>query len=344
MRFQKRLLFLLIILFSISIIISASDIKFPLKVDCLSSIPLESEDTSYKTIIEKEKILLELKSGNVHKYWSFTLNDLRIKRIVNIPFKKFDNIKPREKSQKNYKLLHKDREITFLLDNKKKWKRDAPEIKILDYSFDGKTLLVLFRNGFLNVFSKDGDLIFWKNLDYKSEYIVSVQKGFFIFSSDSYYYYNSKQRSIKSRKLNITLSEKPVVKDNHIYLWGLKHKANFFAVEKLSGKVGVFVKINKTDFFTGENAGLNLINFNIEKLKTSLKVYSQGNIIQEEKNSKDRKFSVFLPHEGIVRVELTFSGENYNKTKEFTLDVYDRNKIIREIIYYLDTVNNKLIN
>lgn len=331
--------FIFFFLFSFSIIFSEnSELIYPLVPEIISSIPLKSEEIAFKMYENKNSLVFSIKEDDIIHFWEFKIESLEPDKLKEFLGTEKDG---KIKNLKDYSLKKDKGVLTFFLNGKKRWKRRAPNLEILDYTFDGKYLVVIFQNGFLNVYKKGGDLIYWKNISPESFFIYQVKKGFFVFSPDKYYFFYYKKKELKEGKTKVKLKGKPVIRGDRVILWGLKSKEHYFSVIKLYPKIGVWCDTDKNEYFKGDTLKLTLKVFNIEKVKTTVRTVFEGKENVEYKNSRKKEFKVYLPFEGIVNLKVSIMGENFSKERVFKINVYDKNKLEGEMFY---EIINSVIN
>ncbi len=336
----KLFSFIFFLLFSFSLIFSENtELVYPLVPEIMSSIPLKSEESAFKMYENEDSLVFSIRENDVIHYWEFKIGSLEPNKL-----KKFLKTERggKVKKTRNYSLKKNKGILMFFINGKKKWKRRAPNLEIIDYIFDGKYLVVIFQNGFLNVYKRGGDLIYWRSISPESFFIYQVRKGFFVFSPDKYYFFYYKKSELKEGKTRVKLKGRPIIKSDRVILWGLKSKEHYFSVVKLYPKIGVWCDTDKNEYFKGDTLRLTLKIYNIEKVKTTVKTVFEGKENLEYKNSKKKEFKVYLPFEGVVNLKVLIRGENFSKKREFKIKVYDKDKLEGEIFY--EIINNIIKN
>jgi hypothetical protein len=324
----RKALFLFVFI-SFNIVGLSQDLFFPLKRDIVSAIPLSSEEAEIGFLFQdKNNFYFSIKDNNRINYWSLGKENLSIKRIGKIKKRKsvYDKIK-------GYQLKNEGDKLLFFYKKKPIWKRYSPMVQIINYYFNGKILIVLFKNGLLNIFSKNGTLEYWKTLDYKAKYIIDTEKGVFIFSETAYYYYDKKEKLIKKGKLNIKLTYSPIMIGDSFYVFGKKKGGDYFIIEKLSSKIGFEIDYDKPVYFKGDKIKIKIKIFNLKNAKISIDLTNDNNTINLIKNSKKLKYTLYLPFSG--KTELIF----YLKAKEgkykisLSLNIHNKEKEINKLLF-----------
>ncbi len=342
---KKKTIFFIIFSLIVSFLDAEfKDIVFPLVPEIISAIPLsEEEDHFFQLMENRDEFIVSIKENNVIHYWKFLKNSLSIEKLRE--FKNFIN--RRDANKKNYSLKINKGVLSFYLNGERVWRRKAPDLNIIDYGYNGEYLAVIFKNGLLNIFKKGGDLIFWKNISPDSFYVMPVRKGIFVFSKGKdYYYFDIKKKELKKGTFPLKLQGVPVVKENKVYIWGIKSKEQFFSIMKMYPKIGVWCKLEKNDYFKGETLKLELDIFNVEDVRTTIKTIINGKENLDYKRSKKKEFKIYLPFEGEIIVKILFEGKEYKKEKEVKIKVYDKDKIEKESFYELmdKIILNEVVN
>ena len=304
------------------------NLVFPLRKDIMSAIPLNSDDAKVTFLSQdKNNFYFSIKNNDKINYWSFSKDNLYIKKI-----KKINKTDEQDHKRKEYQLEDKKGKLVFFYNKKRRWERESPRIQIINYYFNGKILIVLFKNGFLNIFSENGTLEYWKPLDYKSKYIIDTEKGIFIFSETLYYYFDKKKKKIKKGKLNIKLSSTPIIMNNSFYIFGKKKVGNYFVIEKLSSKIGFEIDYDKPVYFKGDKIKIKIKKYNLKKVRISIDLINDNKTINLIKSSKKMSYSLYLSSSGKTTLIFYVKATGGEYRIKLNLNIIDKEKTINNLL------------